>query len=222
MFQPSDLDDCDDVFHLPSSSSSSSSSSMSRQQNRGARSSLRSFASSSSMGGGRHDHNNSNDQESEESKESIKHMGPMLTDASLMKSHVIRGSSVSARGSGNPSMEESATFSSSGVREAFVQFFVSLLSCYRHCYVVDDHPEDPAPMGKFKVIDNQIWDKKQFVHEQSRSYQAGRDSRDFLSLILETQLFEDFVRTHTPREDAPTEICLFDEYVVLFRGTLQL
>ena len=172
------------------------------------------------MGGGHDSSNNSNYQESEESEESIKHMGPMLTDASLMKSHVIRGSSVSTRGSGNPSMEETTTFSSSGVREAFVQFFVSLLSCYRHCYVVDEHPEDPAPMGKFKVIENQIWDKKQFVHEQSRSYQAGRDSRDFLSFILETQLFEDFVRTHTPREDAPTEICLFDEYVVLFRGTL--
>ena len=159
-------------------------------------------------------------QQEKQMKNDVEHVGHLLTIESLTKSHVIRAHNRNG-GSSNPSMEESSTFSSSGVREAFVQFFVSLLSCYRHCYTLDNSPEDtPVPMGKFKVIENQVWDKKQFVHEQSRSYQAGRDARDFLSSILDTQLFEDFVRTHTPREEAPTEIKLFDEYVVLFRGKL--
>ena len=159
-------------------------------------------------------------QQEKQMRNDVEHVGHLLTIESLTKSHVIRAHNRNG-GSSNPSMEESSTFSSSGVREAFVQFFVSLLSCYRHCYTLDNSPEDtPVPMGKFKVIENQVWDKKQFVHEQSRSYQAGRDARDFLSSILDTQLFEDFVRTHTPREEAPTEIKLFDEYVVLFRGKL--
>ena len=210
VFNPQDLQDCDYIFATSFEPSASATSRLHRKgsSSRSNRSSVASMVSLAKESINKEEMKNYNED----------HLGPMLTEESLTKSHVIRGSSTYKNN--NRSMEETSTFSSSGVREAFVQFFVSLLSCYRHCYTQDENPEEPAPMGKFKVIENQTWDKKQFVHEQSRSYQAGRDARDFLSLILETQLFEDFVRTHTPREDAPSEIRLFDEYVVLFRGTL--
>ncbi len=153
-------------------------------------------------------------------------------------------------------LEESLAFSTKGVREAFLQFFVCLLSTYRRAY---SKPIEGSDKGDAASVLNQAgvlrvgetggkerqWDKKQFLHEQSRSTQAGRDSRDFLSQLLETQLFEDFVRTHAPRDTVdsgadssgsgsrsaqgvvaasavnqqPAEVRLFDEYILEFKAS---
>ena len=99
-----------------------------------------------------------------------------------------------------------------------------------------DRSHVPHDLGWILAGDGQLWNKRQFLHEQSRSRHMGRDVRSFLARITDTQLFEDFVRSHAPRVPAsvrdgstdisgsnsasvPSEVRLFDEYIAQYRAT---
>ena len=106
-------------------------------------------------------------------------------------------------------MEESSEFSSNGVRMAFLEFFVVLLCSYKNAYITSETEAARSGANKDNTThdlnqifagDGQYWNKKQFLHEQSRLRHIGRDVRSFLARVTETQMFEDFVRSHAPRK----------------------
>lgn len=161
----------------------------------------------------------------------------------LLQENQSKNHDLSSIPSNSSRSEKDSTFSLTGVREAFLSFFVMLLSNYQNCYTKTGDLNGSTSMHlphDFNGIlagDGLLWNKKKFLHNQSRSRHMGRDVRAFLSRVTDTQLFEDFVRTHAPPSSSlhsglddkgasqksnsgkvPSEVCLFDEYVTIYQA----